>query len=129
MDLVIIGANGAGRELLSVLDAQDQVPGPLLGFLDDDGPDDQLVEAVGERVLGPVDLLAELDATYLISAVGPREREHLDERGRRHAREPLPRLVHPTAAVGRHVRLGPGAVLCAHATITGSVEAGRHLYL
>jgi sugar O-acyltransferase (sialic acid O-acetyltransferase NeuD family) len=130
MDLVILGAGGFGREVLDVLDV-DQDEGPdaarFVGFLDDD-PDREVVEALHEKILGPVEALRDLHVTYLIGVGNPLTRQRLDQQASQHA-VPHPRARHHTASIGRNVRLGPGAVLCAGSVITTNVVGGRHLHV
>jgi sugar O-acyltransferase (sialic acid O-acetyltransferase NeuD family) len=126
-DLVIIGAGGFGREILDVFDAR--VEGDpddrFLGFVDDGQPDVARLEAIGEHLLGGLDGL-DGAAQYLIGIGNPAVRASVDKRA---AGDAWPCVQHRTAAVGRQVRLGPGAVLCASSVITTNVTAGRHLHL
>lgn len=116
--LVIVGAGGAGRGALDVVD-QLRAAGvrwTFLGFLDD---------VPGPEVLGPVDDLRHLTAdAYVIAIADPAVRSRLD------LDSPSPGiLVAPTAALGRGTRPGPGSVIRSNASLASRVRFGRHVYL
>lgn len=129
-ELVVVGAGGHGRELLDVVDAVNAVQPSyrLLGVLDDAMPDPDLLAACGVRHLGPVRLLAELDTEYVVGIGSPKARKTIDLAATEWGRRPAT-LVHPHAVVGRNVTLGPGAVICALASVTTNVRIGRHVHL
>lgn len=129
-ELVVVGAGGHGRELLDVVEAVNAVRPSyrLLGVLDDGTPDPDLLAACGVRHLGPVRLLAELDAEYVVGIGSPRARRAIDLAATEWGRRPAV-LVHPRAVVGRNVTLGPGTVICALASVTTNVRTGRHVHL
>lgn len=137
MGIVIVGAGGFGREVLGVLDAsgwdavEDGRSGErkFVGFLDDGSPDIARLAALGEGLLGGVAVLAELDATYLIGVGRPATRRSIDERAQAFGRRAHPAAIHATAAIGRRVALGAGAVVCPHTALTTNIEAGRHLHV
>lgn len=128
--LVVVGGGGHGRELLELVEAVNEAQPRyrLLGVLDDAMPDADLLAAFGTRHLGPVHLLRELDAEYAIGVGSPDVRAAIDSAATGWGCDPAT-LVHPSAVVGGGVVLGPGAVVCALASITTNVRTGRHAHL
>jgi sugar O-acyltransferase (sialic acid O-acetyltransferase NeuD family) len=126
--LVIIGAGGFGREVLDVVEALGGDAHRFLGFLDDGVPEQRLLAARSAVLLGTVASLADIDAEYLIAIADPDVRRRVDtfatDLGRR-----APMLVHPSATVGSLVALGPGTVVCAHASLTTNITIGRHCHI
>ena len=126
--LVILGAGGHGREVLQALRADPSHE--VLGFVDDRGPDPQLLGRVGARWLGPITALAELpsDVEYLIGIGAGPTRRRLDlwatAQGCRAAT-----FVHPKADVGPDVELAPGSIVFALATVTTNITLGRHAHV
>jgi sugar O-acyltransferase (sialic acid O-acetyltransferase NeuD family) len=123
--LVIIGAGGFGREVLDIVEGLGGGAYKFLGFLDDGTPDERLLVARSVRHLGPLSSLADIDADYVVAVANPDARRRIDAfadgLGRR-----APVLVHPSAYVGSLVTLGPGTVVCAHASLTTNISVGRH---
>lgn len=126
--LVIIGAGGFGREVLDIVRALNR-DGPtfeFLGFLDDDCPRPDLVTDLGAQILGPVELLAEVDAQYVIGIARHDVRERIDKFATSVGKAAAT-LVHPAASLGSPVILGAGSIICARATMTTNVRTGRHV--
>ena len=123
--LVIIGAGGFGREVLDIIESLGGGAYEFLGFLDDGTPDEPLMAARSARHLGPLSSLVDIDADYVVAVADPNARRRIDAfadgLGRR-----APVLVHPSAYVGSLVTLGPGTVICPHATMTTNITVGRH---
>ncbi|SNQ49008.1 UDP-glucose 4-epimerase [Frankia canadensis] len=132
--LVIVGADGHGRELLDVVEAVNAAAaaagGParyaFLGFLDDGCADPDPVARRGAPLLGGPALLGQLDADYLIGYGDAATRARIDHHASVHGRRPAT-LVHPRASLGGDVRLGPGTVICALASLTTNIRTGRHV--
>ncbi len=135
MGLVVIGAGGFGREVASLLDAAVALPGagevpPFEGFVDDVAPDTDLLAAIDRPYLGRVEeVLGPRDLSFVVAIGAPDVRARVDAAAVALGRTPPPGLAHRGAFVGRDVRLGPGAIVCAHASLTTNVEAGRHLHV
>lgn len=132
--LVVIGGGGFGREVLELIEDLN-VAGShdleVVGVLDDGSPDLDLLAQLGARHLGGTAELRglEADVAYVIGIGACAPRRAIDEQCRSWGRTPLT-LVHPTAVVGRRsVDLGPGTIVCAHATITTHVTLGRHVHV
>lgn len=127
-DVVIIGAGGHGREVHDVL--LDDGSSNMLGFLDDHEPDTELMGRIGASWLGPVGEMSSLPRTvqFLVGLGSGTARRIMDRRAVEAGFEPYT-LVHPRASVGRDVRLAPGVVVFAHATVTTNITLGRHTHI
>ncbi|WP_232794239.1 hypothetical protein, partial [Pseudofrankia saprophytica] len=90
--------------------------------------DEDLLARRGVCLLGGLDLLAGLDVDYLIGVASPGARARIDRYASALGRRPAT-LVHPRATIGGDVKLGPGTVVCALASITTNVATGRHVLL
>ncbi|WP_232303898.1 UDP-glucose 4-epimerase [Pseudofrankia sp. DC12] len=135
-----MGTGGYGRELLDVVEAVNAIDPDapayrFLGFLDeqpDTGPRDDnsadadLLARRGASLLGGLDLLATLDADYLIGVGSADARARIDRCASAAGRRPAT-LVHPRANLGGDVKLGPGTVVCALASLTTNISTGRHV--
>ncbi|WP_239308374.1 acetyltransferase [Frankia sp. Cj3] len=128
--LVVVGAGGHGRELMDVVEAVNAVRPTyeLLGVVDDGQPDLNQLFRREVRHLGPVRLLAEIDAEYVVGIGAPAIRRAVDSMATAWGRQAAT-LVHPRAVIGRDVLLGSGNVVCALASITTNVRTGRHVHL
>jgi len=128
--IIILGAGGFGREVLDVIEAVNSVQPTwrFLGFLDDGDPDEGLLMRRGTRLLGPTDMLGEIDAQFVIGIGSGPARARLDvlaaSLGRRSAT-----LVHPSATFGSDVEVGEGSVICAHVSFTTHIRVGRHVHI
>lgn len=124
--LIIVGAGGYGREVMQwAQDAgYDCGEWRIEGFLDDNpdvlggfpGIGKPILGGIGNYPIGPYD--------YFACGLGlPKIKkacvEKLLARGARFVS-----VVHPSAAVGRNVRLGTGCVICPGAVLTVDIELG-----
>jgi sugar O-acyltransferase (sialic acid O-acetyltransferase NeuD family) len=131
IDLVILGAGGHGRQLLDLVNAQNEVaaqPYRFLGFLDDGPIDEDLVARQGARLLGPTAMLSDLDAAFAIGISSPEHRRRLDAAAAAAGRTAVS-LQHPTAVVGSLVVAEPGLFLSAGTVVDTNVRVGRHFQL
>jgi sugar O-acyltransferase (sialic acid O-acetyltransferase NeuD family) len=128
--LVILGAGGFGREILQlVLDVNDVIPTfDLLGFLDDRAADGDLFGRLGAPLLGTSGRLPDIAASVVIAVGAPAPRRQLDRLVVAAGRTPAT-LVHPTATVGRDVRLAEGVIVGAGSRVTTNVVLGRHAHV
>jgi sugar O-acyltransferase (sialic acid O-acetyltransferase NeuD family) len=130
--LVVLGAGGHGREVLDVFEAVTAVTARpthhFAGFLDDGEPSPTLLAKRDVPVLGPVSLLATLDADYLVGTGTMAARRRLSCVGLSAGRR-APVLVHPAASVGSCVDCAEGVVIAAGARVTTNVSLGAHVYL
>jgi sugar O-acyltransferase (sialic acid O-acetyltransferase NeuD family) len=128
--LVIAGAGGFGREVLDIVEAVNSAS-PIfdfLGFVDDN--DDLELEVLNRRgaaFLGAVNVLADLDASYVIGIGLPSSRRSVHARIASWQRRPAT-LIHPASTVASEVVLGPGAVLAAGARISTNIQIGQHFH-
>lgn len=128
--LVILGAGGHGRELLDVVEVVNEGD-PIydfLGFLDDTGGNDEIVARRDTSVLGPIERLSSLHSFYLIGLGSGADRRRIDKMVAAWGREAAT-LVHPLAALGSDLELGPGCVIMAGARVTTNVRLGRHTHV
>jgi sugar O-acyltransferase (sialic acid O-acetyltransferase NeuD family) len=124
--LVIIGAGGLGREVLcwarqSVGHGEDWV---VKGFVDDN-PDAFGGRRVSAPLLGTLrDYQPASDEVFVCAIGTPEVRrrccETIEGRG-----GVLHTLVHRTAILGDEVQLGPGAILCPYAIVSGYNRLGK----
>lgn len=128
--LVIVGAGGHGREILDIVRAaqQDRRSYDFVGFLDDALPTGEATGPHRVPVLGGMDLLATLDADYLVGVGLPAQRRRIDRVASAWGRRPAS-AVHPQASIGSRALLGPGLVMAAGARLTTNVTTGRHVHL
>lgn len=127
--LVIVGAGGHGRETLDIAEACNAVTPTyeVLGFCAD-AFDPALVERRGVPVLGAVDALRSVDATYVIGIGTSETRRDLDAVITSYGREATV-LAHPLSSQGSDLRIAPGVLLAAGARVTTNVTLGRHTHL
>jgi sugar O-acyltransferase (sialic acid O-acetyltransferase NeuD family) len=113
--LVIIGAGGFGRDVLSWA-RQANGPWEIKGFLDDN-----LLALEGYRTSVPIlstvnDYVPASDDVFVcaIGQVAPKKRcvELIQQRGGEFVQ-----IIHPSAVLGDNVRLGQGVVLCPNSAI------------
>jgi len=103
-------------------------PFELLGFLADGHADEQLLARRGQRVIGPVSRLGELDTHYVVAVGDGAVRRRVDELATQFGREPAT-IVHPSVTFGGDVVLGPGCTLLAGVRVTNHVRLGRHVHV
>lgn len=138
--VVIVGAGGHGREVFEVLDDHmmewGTVPGDhdqkvtFGGFIDDQEPDPDMLTRLGAKWIGPTSTLTDLPTgtRYVIGIGSGVVRRKIDTAAAAAGLEPFA-LIHSTATVGPDVRLSPGAVVFAHATVTTNIAIGRHAHV
>jgi sugar O-acyltransferase (sialic acid O-acetyltransferase NeuD family) len=130
--VVVVGAGGAGREALDLLEAvirADPRCGlAFAGFIDDGEVDQVVLDRLGARVLGGT-VGEALESWGFVVGVGePGVRRELD--GRMTARGCRPvTLVHPRATIGGDVEIGDGSIVCTNVSITTNIRLGRHVHV
>lgn len=130
IELVIVGAGGHGRELGSLI-AGINAAGPkfrLAGFVDDDPWASDRLGRLGLSVLGDVSWLAANPRPFVLGIGTSSTRRTIAARLEETGCEPVG-LVATSASVGLDVRLGRGAVVHEHATITTNVRIGAHSHV
>lgn len=122
--LVILGAGELARQIIGVLDdVNQQRPAfHLIGLLDD-GSGGGAVDGV--PVLGGDELLASLDADYIIGVGTPGLRRRLGEFADRCGRQPAS-LIHSASWVDRRAEVGSGALITENAHVQYGAVVGRH---
>lgn len=124
--VVIVGAGGHARELYGVLYAAKIKCG---GFVDDIVPDPDTLARIDASHLGPIAQFAEgtSDANYLIGVGSGAIRQKIERLlTTKTAAHPL---VHPMAAIDLDVRMQPGTVVFAQATVTTNIDLGYHCHI
>lgn len=127
VNLVIVGAGGHGREVAQlVMDINAVAPTfSLRGFVDD--KKELQGQTVGDwPVLGTVEdlVVRRLADSYVLGVGSPATKRLLSERLGA-AGLLTPALVHPSAVVGRNVRVGSGTIVCSATVLTCDVELGE----
>lgn len=128
-DLIIVGASGFGRELLSVIEEINaaQPTWNVLGFIDDnlsalDGFD------IEYKVLGTIkDWKPTEKEMYALAIASPKIKEkivpQLKEKGAKFAT-----ILAPTAAIGKRSTIGEGVVMFKDAGISVDVTVGNFVF-
>jgi len=127
--LYIAGAGGFGREVAAwardFCDTSDDWE--LVGFLDDK-PD-----ALGDfpsdlRVVGNVEAQRfEPRDRVFVAICEPRVKMQIVEK--LHGRAQFATIIHPTAIIGPHCKIGVGSILCPGVVLTTNVTIGDHVHL
>lgn len=126
--LIIIGAGGHGREVLDVVRNQRATSYRFLGFVADDEPARELMARSEASWLGPVDLLEQLDADFVVAIGDPTVRAAMHELATSWGKTPAT-LWHSTSHQAAGVRSGPGTIVLANASVTSNVQLGLHVHI
>lgn len=129
--IVIVGAGGFGRHVLSILRAtRDWNESEFLGFLDDGAVNAERLKGLNAIHLGPTAMLNELpkNTQYVIGIGKGSVREALDQIAVQAGLHPLT-VIHPDSSISPDSIVGEGAVICAGARITTNVHIGRQVHL
>jgi len=124
--LIIYGAGGLGREILSLVRSLPQYE--VLGFLDDGVAKGTLVKGV--KVLGGIEVLHSSDhPVNLVLAIGDPKVKASIVRGIKSPNIEYPILRHPTAVIQDEaaVVIGKGTILCAGSILTTDIHLGSHV--
>ncbi|MFW2334723.1 acetyltransferase [Ilumatobacter sp.] len=127
--IVIVGAGGFGRECLDIVEALNDHGAALefVGFVDDGGGDDELLQRRHTVCLGPT-TSAPHGARFVIAIGDGAVRDRI---ARQFADRDLQAavLIHPQATLGSDCRIGAGTILNAGARVTTNITLGRHVQL
>ena len=131
LPLLIFGAGGSARETAWLGDCIFEAGrgGPVAGFVDRD--DSPLLgrELHGRPVLTLAEAVRRHPGASFVAAIGnPAVRAETAAGAEAAGFAPVT-LIHPNAALSRHVRLGPGTLVCAGAVLTCDIAVGRHVHL
>jgi sugar O-acyltransferase (sialic acid O-acetyltransferase NeuD family) len=124
--ILIVGGGGFGREILQWATDAGLNTGDsrIAGFLDDNPAVLDGCRTVGVPVVGSVVAYQPQPDDCFLCGIGlPRQKKQVVERLRARGARFLS-LIHPTAILGRNVRLGTGCVLCPGATLTVDIQVG-----
>ena len=129
-NLVVLGAGGHGKVLADLVQ---QTPDfRLLGLLDDD-PAKIGTLVLGSPVLGPIQQLQSLSPEAHISSVAFGAGDNCIRSSwfdaARKAKLEAATLVHPSAVISRHVKLGVGVVVLAGAVVNAGAVIGDDVCL
>ncbi len=129
-DIIIVGASGFGRELLSLIESINDIEPTwnVLGFIDDnpealDGFD------IEYTVLGSIrDWKPMGNELYALAIAAPKIKEkivpQLKEKGAEFAT-----IISPTASIGKRTIIGEGVVIAGEVVITVDVKIGDFVFL
>lgn len=128
-DLIILGAGGSSREIAdAVADVNaDRKTWNLLGFLDDD-PEKDGTAIDGLPVLGRISMAGCYSARFIIGiarAGDPERRKRIVAAGGLTAAR-FATIIHPSAVVSRHARIGCGSAVLQGSTVTVATGIGNH---
>jgi len=124
--LVILGTSGWGRTLVSLVEALNRWGASieLLGMIDDDPQDLDLLEPINTTFLGGLDLLDGLDASFVLGSTDIAQRRLHDRRATSAGLEAMT-LIHPETALGPDFTVGQGSVII-ESRLSIGVTLGRH---
>jgi sugar O-acyltransferase (sialic acid O-acetyltransferase NeuD family) len=135
LDLVIIGAGGVGREMLSLVEEinLNSFTYNCLGFLDDQKPKGTLVN--NKPIIGSIDLnnLEKISEINFIVAIGNPtiRKEVFNKIG--NLGGILPNIIHPLARIDKHVSTNlssvNGNIICYNASIGCNVSMGDNNFV
>lgn len=124
-DVLIVGAGGFGREIYTYVEdcLAEGFPWRIKGFIDDN------LNALDSynyphKVVGTVDGYEICENDIFIAALGlPKVKKYIVERLLLRGAK-FETFIHPSARVGRNVKLGTGCVLCPGVFVTCDIEMG-----
>jgi sugar O-acyltransferase (sialic acid O-acetyltransferase NeuD family) len=131
-DLIILGAGGASREIAGAVEDSNrlQLRWNLLGFLDDDPA--KVGKTVNDLpVLGPISSAPEYRAVLIIGIAAVRNRSARKRIVETLAvsRENFVQIIHPSASVSRHARIGVGTALLQNVVVCADTVIGDHSFV
>lgn len=131
--LVIVGAGGFAREVLQiVLDINALTPTwDFHGFLvtGDHPAPERLHDFPVHRGVDALSKFADAAEIHGVIAVGNSVHRHRLARFLGSSALKWTHLIHPRAWLGRNVKVGPGTVICAGATVTTDIRLGAHVHV
>jgi sugar O-acyltransferase (sialic acid O-acetyltransferase NeuD family) len=126
--LVILGAGGFGRELLSwIEDINSILPRyEAIGFLDD-ASTNQVV--AGKPLLGALDQATRMEGVQFALAIAKPQVKAAVVQRLELAPEKWAELIHPTARIRERTTHGIGLILGPFSSLSVDVQVGNHLFL
>lgn len=132
-ELVILGAGGSAGAIIEMVDDINRVSRrwSIRGLLDDD-PSKHGTSLFGLRVLGPIEMAAQMDEALFVTGVASYRRPY--NRAEIAARLGLARdryatIIHPLASVSPDADIGLGVLVFQYATVYDSTNVRDHAYL
>lgn len=123
-DLVIIGAGGFGRELITYIQEINQVEPTwsFLGFIDDSCTE----TPEGYPVIGGMDTLLDMDSKpyFVIAIANSRLRESIADRCKQAGLQAAT-IIHPSCRISTKCTIGEGTILCRECNVNTNVSLGR----
>tara|TARA_Y100000590_G_scaffold281456_1_gene316590 strand:+ start:151 stop:801 length:651 start_codon:yes stop_codon:yes gene_type:complete len=132
LKIVIIGAGGFGKEVLSLINDCNKVKNEfdVLGFVDDDITlQNKIINDI--PVLGDINwLLSSNDSSIgCILAIGePKIRKEIFEKIR-HKNFKFPKIIHPLSYISQFTSIDDGTVVQAGAKISCNIKIGKFVYV
>lgn len=126
--LLIYGAGGLGREVLSLVRSYDTFE--VIGFLDDNVPKNTLIN--GAKVIGGRETLSSADSPVnLVLAFGDPARKSLVAGKINSSRVHYPVIRHPSVILQDEatITIGAGSILCAGSILTTDIQIGKHVLI
>ncbi len=130
-DIIILGAGGAGMDLISTIHAINRI-NPLwniLGYLDDN-PSILGKSVIGYQILGTIDECIKYPNAFFISSIAhPKNRElrrTIFERVTKHGLK-FATLIHPNVTIFEDVEIGEGSVIRANSLLGSGAKLGKNV--
>lgn len=127
-ELVIYGAGGLGREVLTMINALPEWQ--AIGFMDDNVPAGTTVK--GLKVLGGISVMQTLTTTVnMVLAVGsPLVKQRLEEQLLKYSVQ-FPKLIHPSVIMQdpASITIGAGSIITAGCILTTDIYIGKHVLI
>jgi sugar O-acyltransferase (sialic acid O-acetyltransferase NeuD family) len=127
-ELIIYGAGGLGREVLTMVHALPEWQ--PIGFIDDNVPAGTNVK--GLKVLGGISILDSMTSIpNIVLAVGsPLVKKRLDEQLLKYSVQ-FPRLIHPSVILqdAASIIIDAGSIITAGCILTTDIHIGRHVLI
>lgn len=119
MGLIIVGAGGFAREARIWAEESGQ---EVTAFLSTVATDPDTVDGLPVLREPPTST-----HSFLIAIGNPKARKAMGDLMRAHDHFPCAAIVHPTATLGRDIRIGLGTIICPGVVITTNVDIGMHV--
>lgn len=129
--IVILGAGGFGRHVLSILRTEQlREQYDFLGFVDDGPANHARLDNIAAPLLGTSDVLDTLDSNtrFAIGIGSGAARRALNNKACA-AGLKAATVIHPDTSIADDALIGEGTIICAGARITTNVVVGYHAHL
>lgn len=123
--MILIGAGGHCKSIIAVLKSAGE---KVVGILDDNSKKHGET-ILGTKILGGVDLVEKYkDKLFLIAIGDNKTRLKISEKLKKSG-VTFGNAIHPTAVIANDVKIGPGTVVMANATINTGGVIGSHVII